>query len=165
MLNKNDFTLDLKLKGVCEKVNTKINYNINEILFSYFESIQYCESPIEQIFAFAVNENLYCDLIPRIEKSGYDLEDYSRQTEIGKYRVDFTFNFKKNNKEKKFAVELDGHEFHQKTKQQVQKDKEKDRFLISEGYTVIRFTGSEVYNYCYDKVIELFYIIEKGCER
>ena len=44
------------------------------------------------------------------------------------------------------AVELDGHDFHEKTKEQAQRDKEKDRWLQSQGWIVARFTGSEVWN-------------------
>lgn len=42
------------------------------------------------------------------------------------------------------AIECDGHEFHEKTKEQAQKDKSKDRFLSSKGLAVFRFTGSEI---------------------
>ena len=44
------------------------------------------------------------------------------------------------------AVELDGHDFHEKTKEQSKNDKERDRILQSHGYFVARYTGSEIYN-------------------
>lgn len=44
------------------------------------------------------------------------------------------------------AIELDGHDFHEKTKEQAQKDKERDRILQHGGYKVLRYTGSEVWN-------------------
>lgn len=40
----------------------------------------------------------------------------------------------------------DGHEFHEKTKQQAQYDKKRDRKLTKLGYKILRFTGSEIYN-------------------
>jgi very-short-patch-repair endonuclease len=43
------------------------------------------------------------------------------------------------------AIEIDGHDWHEKTKEQAQKDKERGRYLLRNGYHVIRFTGSEVY--------------------
>jgi very-short-patch-repair endonuclease len=46
-------------------------------------------------------------------------------------------------------VECDGHDFHEKTKEQVKKDKSRDRILQSVGYTVFHFTGSEIYNDCF----------------
>lgn len=42
------------------------------------------------------------------------------------------------------AVELDGHDFHERTKQQASRDKKRDRSLLSKGWSVIRFTGSDV---------------------
>ncbi|MBI3800231.1 MAG: DUF559 domain-containing protein [Deltaproteobacteria bacterium] len=45
----------------------------------------------------------------------------------------------------KLAIELDGHEFH-KTKEQRTHDARKDRFLSKRGWTVLRFTGTEVYS-------------------
>ena len=45
----------------------------------------------------------------------------------------------------KIAVECDGHEFHERTKEQAKRDKEKDRWLQQNGWFVARFTGSEIY--------------------
>lgn len=42
------------------------------------------------------------------------------------------------------AVELDGHDFHERTKEQASRDKKRDRSLLSKGWTTIRFTGSDV---------------------
>lgn len=45
----------------------------------------------------------------------------------------------------KVIVECDGHAWHEKTKEQAAKDKRRDRFLLSQGWPVMRFTGSEIY--------------------
>ncbi|MEM1085859.1 MAG: DUF559 domain-containing protein [Verrucomicrobiota bacterium] len=45
----------------------------------------------------------------------------------------------------RIAVECDGHNFHEKTPAQAAKDKRRDRFLLQNGYPVMRFTGSEIY--------------------
>ena len=117
-------------------------------------------SPIEQIFW------VYCDQKSFLKK-GFILqpqwEIYTNdEDEHPKYIIDFIlrpgrelpldnprYEWFKNYelvKDIKLAIELDGHEFHEKTKEQVKKDKEKDRWLTLNGYTVIRFTGSEIYN-------------------
>jgi hypothetical protein len=47
------------------------------------------------------------------------------------------------------AVEIDGHEFHDRTKEQAAKDRARDRWLLSDHFgpdAVIRFTGSEVFS-------------------
>jgi hypothetical protein len=43
------------------------------------------------------------------------------------------------------AVECDGHDFHEKTKEQAAADKARDREIVAAGITVLRFTGSEIW--------------------
>jgi len=52
-------------------------------------------------------------------------------------------------------VEIDGHDFHERTKEQAQRDKSRDRILSKYGYIVIRYTGSEVFNDVYKATTEL----------
>lgn len=57
-----------------------------------------------------------------------------------------------------FVIEIDGHEWHEKTKEQARADKEKDRTYLKKGFIPIRFTGSEVYHNskrCIDEVFEI----------
>lgn len=51
----------------------------------------------------------------------------------------------RNNDLKRFVIECDGHDYHEKTKKQAKRDKERDRNMTQLGYTVIRFTGSEIF--------------------
>lgn len=44
-----------------------------------------------------------------------------------------------------FAIECDGHDFHEKTKEQARHDKARDRRLIAKGWIPFRFTGSEIW--------------------
>lgn len=60
-----------------------------------------------------------------------------------RYRLDFAIM---NAAEGVFlAVEVDGHEWHDTTPQQAQNDRQRDRRLTASGWTVVRFTGREVY--------------------
>lgn len=43
------------------------------------------------------------------------------------------------------AIEVDGHDFHERTKEQAQRDRSRDRELTAAGWRVLRFTGREVY--------------------
>jgi len=57
-----------------------------------------------------------------------------------------------------FAIEIDGHEWHEKTKEQAIRDKQKEREYLKEGFIPIRFTGSEVYHDvlgCVKEVLEI----------
>lgn len=63
------------------------------------------------------------------------------QVEIGPYRVDFLVLHNGGG----IVVECDGHEFHEKTKEQAAKDKARDRALQEFGFKVYHFTGSEIW--------------------
>ena len=45
-----------------------------------------------------------------------------------------------------FIIECDGHDFHEKTKEQAQRDKQRDRNILANGMYVMRYTGSEIFN-------------------
>jgi very-short-patch-repair endonuclease len=68
-----------------------------------------------------------------------------------RYRVDFAFIGRRMEAGRddmpivRVAVELDGHDFHERTKEQASRDKRRDRIFASNGWTVLRFTGSDVY--------------------
>ena len=58
----------------------------------------------------------------------------------------------------KVALELDGHDFHEKTKEQAAHDRARERTIIRRGYTIFRFTGSEVFRNarkCVEEVVAL----------
>jgi very-short-patch-repair endonuclease len=53
---------------------------------------------------------------------------------------------------------LDGHDFHERTKEQAARDRQRERSITKRGYTIIRFTGSEVFynpRKCVEEVIEI----------
>jgi len=65
---------------------------------------------------------------------------------IDAYRVDFCAAYlNQENTVSGVAVECDGHEFHEKTKEQARRDKSRDRDLLSKGFPVMRYTGSEIW--------------------
>lgn len=70
------------------------------------------------------------------------------------YRVDFYLQAKwmaetigggREERFEKFVVECDGHEFHERTREQAARDRSRDRDLQASGYAVLRFTGSELF--------------------
>ena len=67
------------------------------------------------------------------------------QFNIGRYRIDFVVVYGIDGSLKKVAIECDGHEFHERTKEQARRDRSRDRFLQSQNIPVFRFTGSEIF--------------------
>ncbi len=55
----------------------------------------------------------------------------------------------------RLVVELDGHDFHERTREQARRDRSRDRYLLASGYTVFRFTGSEIFRNPYRAVAEV----------
>lgn len=47
--------------------------------------------------------------------------------------------------EKLVIVECDGHDFHERTKEQAARDRSRDRAAQAAGYMMLRYTGSEIY--------------------
>ena len=147
---ENDENYDCLVTKVKEVVDFKTNQYRSNIL----EALEDCESPIEQIMALEI----YDRLIGYYQNSNIELLGNTNQKYIKVnqqlYRVDFLieFAFKIDGEYLdilKLIIECDGHEFHEKTKEQVKKDNKRDRDLQSEGYDILHFSGSEIYNEWY----------------
>lgn len=67
------------------------------------------------------------------------------QMAVNGYRVDLLVATEAANHWLEIVVELDGHDFHERTKEQAQRDKARDRAFTTDGIPVLRFTGSEVW--------------------
>lgn len=68
------------------------------------------------------------------------------QAEIGAYRADFLFDVLMPGEGRQlWVVECDGHAFHHASKEQVERDKRRDRDMAAEGILILRYAGSEIY--------------------
>jgi hypothetical protein len=80
--------------------------------------------------------------------SGIEMDLWSQVPVVANhnaYRLDFVLAARWERLRVFVDVELDGHDFHERTKEQAERDKKRDRDLQSVGYHVARFTGSQVY--------------------
>lgn len=144
---------------------------MDNILSSMWNLLSNSESPIEKkmlasLLIACKERNLEpCQLnkkqekisiLPKKERKDNELIIYP-QKKIGNYRVDIFveyfvtyYPFDENGEYKalegRLIIECDGHEFHEKTKEQAKRDKKRDRFLQKKGYTIFHYTGSEIYN-------------------
>lgn len=68
------------------------------------------------------------------------------QVHIGPYIADFGIVAKaKGGVLVRGAIECDGHAFHERTKEQAERDRTRDRYFQSCGTFVLRYTGSEIH--------------------
>lgn len=65
------------------------------------------------------------------------------QVKIGRYIADFTINSLSG--AILLVVECDGHDYHAGDKAGAARDRERDRWFVSGGYSVFRFTGTQIY--------------------
>lgn len=146
------------------RVKDLISELIEHKLIQLFCHIDYCESPIEQLLYIALLEisevriNFQHIILPQEKVNCGD----------NNYRVDFLILIGDYiyNRDKciKLVIECDGHPFHEKTKAQAARDKQRDRNLIAAGYQVMHFTGSEIWQdpfKCAHEVIEMILKINK----
>jgi very-short-patch-repair endonuclease len=116
----------------------------NEVSFAFKlstdndELIPYIDFSIKPLFDFTFikDSDFYLSL------DGDFIHTSDRSSVVGAYVPDFIirsgFHF--------YAIEIDGHNFHEKTKEQVRQDNQKNRDYLKHGIIPIRFSGSEVYN-------------------
>ena len=93
------------------------------------EMLDLCESPIERDLLVQIlkeSDERGCDVTPQLEVAGYRIDIAIVHGGI------------------RLAVEADGFDFHERTPQQAEHDRSRDRVLVRAGWTVLRFTGSEV---------------------
>lgn len=150
----------------CEQVKRILDVHLSERADRFQEQIQaiadLCRSPIEGRLAVAL---LGTVLFPQAHyaftrcspKDG----DYGifvvPQMPVGKYYADFAIFCRYAFDEVRLAIECDGHDFHEKTKEQAAHDKARDRFFLQSGWPTMRFTGSEIFrdaDACANQVVE-----------
>lgn len=116
-----------------------------------------CESPIEILLGAAIISSVYLeapwigqkhsDLILAVDAEHEQIPT-SAVVLIAQYpwqgfRIDWAL---KNRRTGLFLfVECDGHDFHERTKEQAERDRRRDREITVAGIPILRFTGREIY--------------------
>lgn len=128
---------------------------------------QFCESPIEARLARALADVFRDGIVgavPIVVRAlkPLTMAPYSQINDEGvcwlipqatidephqwRYRVDFLLVCGPRYPHRRmFAIECDGHDWHEKTKEQVARDKRRDRDLLAANITAVRFSGSEIH--------------------
>lgn len=114
-----------------------------------------CESPIENALVRALlrtrrEQIMMCANRLDIKKELLGQNKISigmtLQAKVGRYRLDFLLGLRVLDSIKWLVVECDGHDWHDRTKEQAAADRSRDRELQTDGLDVFRFTGSEIWN-------------------
>lgn len=142
-----------------------------------------CETPIEQALVRALYDFSICadndfrDMLhfgrkklPPYDAPGHGIFMWP-QAQIESYRADFLFvgrcgrdgsidiggKGRDDDIVIRLVVECDGHEFHDASKERAQYDRQRDRYMLTKGYRVLRFTGAELKRDAATCVQEIFH--------
>lgn len=141
MIDNLEKLLLLKI-NVCRLDNTCLT-RIIEDTDGWYEALSKGMTPIERIMRI-----ILIDVEDRLENK-YELNRpiicFHSQYKIKNYRADFMVELWNCNGNK-YIIECDGHDFHEKTKEQAKYDKQRERIFVQNGYKVLRFSGSEIYS-------------------
>lgn len=100
-----------------------VKHEKNKVYIKTDTEKEKCESPIEHRLYNALRHNGYYP---------------STQVRVGKYRLDLAFEHQK------LAIECDGRAYHSSPLQKAH-DRRKDAYLKSQGWKVLRFSGSRIH--------------------
>lgn len=149
---------------ICAEITRSARANIEERISKLPKAP---ESPIEM--AFLIGLMGFSHTLPRYDFGDMDLYinraltlpviRVELQAPIGEYRADFLLTVLDHNGGTlgRVVVECDGHAFHERTKDQAARDRSRDRAMTLAGYTVMRFTGSEIYNNLVGCILDAHY--------
>ncbi|MFA9272362.1 MAG: hypothetical protein ACEQSX_16735 [Baekduiaceae bacterium] len=126
----------------------------------YEDAAARCESPPERamLYALALIAWDYVDgVLLRVHDSAsglfssrFSYIEIEPQAKVGKYRVDFLLTKALRRPDKpecvsRLVVECDGHEWHERTKEQARRDRARDREIQAHDLAIYRYTGSDVW--------------------
>lgn len=127
-----------------------------------------CESPVERLLMLAIISHYAFTLeVPNNAINGGRFGDFSGDSVRPQYRVECSGHVYRLDfavPSQRLAIEVDGHDFHERTKAQASRDKARDRALTAAGWRVLRFTGSDVWNDAASCAQEIFSVLA-GLER
>ena len=143
----------ISIEKIAHSYEESVNKEILKILEYYSEELisglDKTKSPVERMYLVWINyEQIY-----------YDLGNDVFVNVVPQYKVikgektfytDFCFEvidyYPVSSPLLKLFVEIDGHDFHEKTKEQVKLDKQRERELADVCDALLRFSGSEIFN-------------------
>jgi very-short-patch-repair endonuclease len=147
--------------GGFETLVDQVRYVAEERVTEVYEGAR-GESPIETLmfaamysaiqdtfcFEIASATSGYPVFVPGAEPCSLNRILIEQQIEICGFRADFVIHFWvwPAKTWKKLIVECDGHDFHERTKEQAKRDRSRDRLAQCQGIPILRFTGSEIWN-------------------
>jgi very-short-patch-repair endonuclease len=109
--------------------------------FVHVSEVSLADSPAEDLLALAFRH-----FLPAATSLDETWLQVVPQAPVGQYLSDFAVKVIAEAEPIVVHVEVDGHDFHERTKEQVRHNNRRDRYFAIRGLTVLRFSGSEIWN-------------------
>ena len=174
--NNNDFI------EKCRDIVAEYEREVYQVDLSEWDN---CKSPIERMLWCSLRTIQKLSDIPVAEpcdcpgcqtQDTYHLTegiDIEPQHKIDKYTVDIRLILSWINRKQHpykycksvLLVEADSQEWHERTEKERRYEKKRDRYLLSEGYKVIHYTGKEILDQPLKTAIEILTILTKDSHR
>lgn len=137
------------------RAETLVTNALQDLINSHSETFQAmrsrCDSPIEELFLAGLMAASFRngDVIEFREGGLLNSPAPTRPTcyqqiRISEFKVDFLLVKPTASSVQNIVIECDGHDYHERTPDQATRDRSRDRFFSMKGYTVLRFTGTEL---------------------
>lgn len=155
----------IDINSVASRLVASAQYNLEEVCKDLADSYaDLAESEIELMLLVGFElQNLLYKRIDRpvsiIVREGdqFSFDDaymiIRPQFQWERYRIDFRIDVA--NLGYPVFVECDGHDFHERTKEQAERDRSRDRAIQAANIPIIRFTGREIYRDPLDCVTQI----------
>lgn len=164
---------DIGVPCRCSPRGIDDSYLTDSAKYLYKKALVICDSPIEKMLLKGLQVQSFDEDFEFT--IGFDppaAADFGKpailcvpQLPIPPYIADFVlFDLKRSKPERCYAlvVECDGHDYHERTKEQAAHDRSRDRIMQFEGFEVIRFTGAEIYADAYGCANQIIAFIRRG---
>ncbi len=141
----------------CQTMERVINYGTTPIekllIGALFQRVKYMEDAWFKDYV-TVTDQKWMDALKARNKKPPRRVYLQKQAQLPNWRVDYIVHFYAEWLDnpgggpvgwKELIVECDGHDFHERTKEQAAKDRARDREVQKAGFEIFRFTGSEIW--------------------
>ncbi len=140
--------------------------------YSRFASSGFFNQGCGKLLIGAIGADSDCDFYGDGSLNSVDYVDIYTNVRVESYRIDLIVKCSHG----LIAIECDGHDWHDRTKQQAAYDRARDRWMLKNGVATLRFTGSEIFHSaekCASEVMDIlriesatrFILAQSGCKR
>lgn len=138
---------------------------------------QRLESPLEVVMLSAIKvaanflefqDPRATDMLKFAQQERHITIDTSAAVPVGTYRADLVIHAKLDNQQQPFApvvIECDGFNYHDKTREQAVRDRQRDRYMQKANYLVARFAGDEIVEQPLECAFEVYDLALRGMGR